>query len=103
MFDEYVNNSPYLGIVGDTKMIPMYYYRLKWPATWEPMGLPTDNHFADIDNNTYTLELSIGRILGWDVQDTSALIARTLFYNAIIDKIPSTGDAAWKNSCCCNS
>jgi len=39
------------------------------------------------------MENIVGRVTGWDAQDCSALIARTIFYDRIIDEM---GD--WKNN-----
>jgi hypothetical protein len=39
------------------------------------------------------MENPVGRITGWDVQDGSALIVRTIFYQQVIDKLGN-----WKNT-----
>ncbi|MEA2054579.1 MAG: C25 family cysteine peptidase, partial [Candidatus Thermoplasmatota archaeon] len=51
----------------------------------------------DTENDTYSYypfqENAVGRVTGWDAEDCSALIARTIFYNAIIQKL-----GEWKNT-----
>jgi len=105
--------SPMLvAVTGDTNMVPWYYYPTSVQADQENegYGVPSDNAYADIDldmanapfdldGNDPTMELGIGRLLGWDVQDESALIARTVFYKDIIDTF-STGikGQTWKES-----
>lgn len=93
VYDSYLTDSPYLGIIADTNMIPMYYGSSVTPndnQSWETLGQPGDNRLADIDGDgtdlNCTLELAVGRIMGWDAQDVSALIARTIFYKEIVDK-----------------
>ncbi|HHH79452.1 MAG TPA: hypothetical protein ENL13_00950, partial [Thermoplasmatales archaeon] len=70
-------------------------------------GTPSDVIYGNIDpipgdwsttaNDTYSyypfIENAIGRITGWDAQDASALVVRTIFYDSIIDKL---GD--WKDN-----
>jgi hypothetical protein len=70
-------------------------------------GTPSDFIYGNIDplhrdwsntaNDTYSYypyqENVVGRITGWDVQDASALIDRTIFYDKIIAKL---GD--WKDN-----
>lgn len=76
MLTEYLNGSAWLSILADTNMIPMYYYQPSQPGIFEK-GLPSDNPYS-LDFN-----LSVGRTISYDLQDTSLLIARTLFYNEI--------------------
>ena len=73
MFDSYVNGSAWLAILADTTMIPMYFYG---PSQWglPEKGLPSDNPYS------LNWNLSVGRIIGWDIQDVSLLVCRTLFY-----------------------
>jgi len=111
----------YLGIIADTNMIPQYYY----PSTGqgdatEGFGIPSDIIYQDIDVDRedvpYALldgaepsfEIPAGRISGWDVQDSSALLARTFFYHDIISvyqgplntQAPGYGNMAefWRDS-----
>jgi len=88
-----------IGIVADTNMIPQYYYepdpqQIHYGSR-EGYGMPSDNYYSDIDasfedcfsdigGNPVSMELGIGRILGWDSQDVSALLARTFFYEDIL-------------------
>ena len=76
IYDNYLNGSAWLAILADSNMIPMYYYG---PSQ---QGLPEKGLASD---NPYSLDwnLSVGRIIGWDVQDVSLLICRTLFYQDI--------------------
>ena len=76
MIDSYLNGSAWLAILGGTNMIPMYYYSPSQQGIPEK-GLPSDNPYS-LDWN-----LSVGRIIGWNLQDVSLLISRTLFYKDI--------------------
>jgi len=108
-----------LGIIADTNMVPQYYYISKGQGdATEGFGIPGDNIYADIDSHEKdapyevdasnpSMELAVGRVDGWDVQDVSALLGRTFFYNQIIDKFIghrveySSGkiiDLSWKDS-----
>jgi len=106
----YTDNPVYIAIAADPTMIPMYFYYNPDGLADNPsaymMGFstPSDFIYADIDvnhsdpeNDTYTywpfMENIVGRVTGWDAQDCSALIARTIFYDRIIDEM---GD--WKNN-----
>ena len=73
MLDLYLAGPAWLGILGDTTMIPMYYDG-PTQADLDEQGLPTDNLYSLGDN------LSTGRVIGWNATDASTLIARTLFY-----------------------
>ncbi|PKK81554.1 MAG: hypothetical protein CVT47_01835 [Thermoplasmata archaeon HGW-Thermoplasmata-2] len=96
-----------VAIVADPNMIPMYYFGSASPA--EGMGQPTDVIYEDIDVDPdgcpagmidNRVEIPLGRVTGWDVQDVSALIARSVFYSQIIDKVqaPLSGASAWKST-----
>lgn len=83
-----------LGIIGDTNMIPQYYYLStgQGDAT-EGFGIPSDLFYQDIAVNQTdnalrecNLQIAAGRVDGWNSQEVSALLARTFFYNDIIDK-----------------
>ncbi len=76
LLKSYLNGPAWLAILGGTNMIPMYYYGPSQQGLPEK-GLPSDNPYS-LDWN-----LSVGRIIGWDLQDVSLLIARTLFYQDI--------------------
>lgn len=57
----------------------------EWPMTAK------DVYYEENENFPYQ-ENIVGRITGWDIQDVSAVVARTIFYENIINKL---GD--WKN------
>jgi hypothetical protein len=63
----------------------MYYYG---PSQEDipDRGLPSDNPY------TLNQSLSVGRLIGWDVQDSSVLIARTFFYEALCGEPGSSDD-----------
>ena len=108
---EYYAEKPiHIGILGDTTMIPMFYYSNDEQSVIKGFGLPSDFIYGDIDpkygdpeNDTFTgypfMENAVGRIISWDVKDCSALIARTLFYDAIIEKLGSWKDNATVQTC----
>ena len=72
----YLNGPAWLAILADTNMIPMYYFG---PSQEDipDRGLPSDNPYSLNEN------LSVGRLIGWDIQDVSVLIARTFFYKTL--------------------
>jgi hypothetical protein len=88
MLDSYLNGPAWLAILGGTNMIPMYYYSPSQPGIPEK-GLPSDNPYS-LDWN-----LSVGRVLGWDIQDVSLLLSRTLFYREICGEPEKKRD--WHN------
>ena len=102
----------HLGIISDTNMIPWFYYHTSGQDAYGPQegfGIPGDNFYADIDASRSdapyeidgedpSMELAVGRIVGWDVQDVSALIGRTFFYDDIIDTFEGINGDSWKNS-----
>jgi len=115
MAEKYYTNPVSLAIVADANMIPHYYF--PGGADYEGYGEPSDAFYTDInvdyndttkdlapgkiEANSVDAELPSGRIVGWDVMDTSALMARTIFYYDILDKFmvhQRDGDTAWKNN-----
>jgi len=72
----YLAGPAWLAILADTTMIPMYYYAPS-DADIPDRGSPSDNPYSL--NET----LSVGRVIGWDAEDVSVLIARTFFYETI--------------------
>jgi hypothetical protein len=104
----------HVGIIADTNMVPQYYYHSGQGDATEGFGMPSDLYYQDIDveqvDNVLReckLELATGRIDGWNSQDVSALIARTLFYYDIIDSMkgpmngvtePNGVGDSWKDS-----
>ena len=104
LWEYYKNNPIYIAIMADATMIPMFYYKNPDSDYLLGWGVPSDFIYGDIDvnlndteNDTYTyypkMENAVGRVTGYDAEDCSALIARTIFYNEIIEKL---GD--WKNN-----
>jgi hypothetical protein len=110
----------YVAIVGDATMLPQYYYRsphndpFNKRDTMYGTGCPSDFIYGNIDPETYFMqpyigkddvendkyskypevENIVGRITGWDIQDVSALIARTIFYDNVIDQLGEWKDNA---------
>jgi len=109
--ETYKQNPVYITLVGDTTMVPQYYYYDTEDAITLYYGwdCPSDFIYGNIDavprddtvsifaNDSFSyyphMENIVGRITGWDVQDASALIARTIFYDNNIE-----GLNEWKNS-----
>jgi len=100
----------FLGIIADATMVPWYYYPTTGQIEGEAQGFgtPSDNGYSDIDldlenapldldGDPPDYELAVGRMTGWDIQDTSALLARTFFYYDILDTFQGHG-SAWKDS-----
>jgi hypothetical protein len=81
----YLNGPAWLAILADTTMIPMYYFG---PSQKDipDRGLPSDNPYSLNEN------LSVGRLIGWDVEDITVLIARTFFYETICGQPENPGD-----------
>ncbi|HHH77653.1 MAG TPA: hypothetical protein ENL18_00360 [Thermoplasmatales archaeon] len=75
---KYAGNSvKWVAVVGDTNMMPMYYYNGSMEDDYVGFGIPSDN--------PYLLNYSVaaGRILATDDVDTSLLMGRSLFYDEI--------------------
>jgi len=114
--DYYAENPAYVAIAADPTMIPMYFYfnpdgKPEDPAYMTGFALPSDFIYGDIDvdktdpeNNTFSYwpfqENIVGRVTGRDVQDCSALIARTIFYYNIIDEMGEWKDKALVQTGC---
>ncbi|UCD14313.1 MAG: hypothetical protein JSW60_02560 [Thermoplasmatales archaeon] len=88
MLDDYLNGQAWLAILAGTNMVPMYYYSPSQQDLHEK-GLPSDNPYS------LNWSLSVGRIVGYNIQDVSLLIARTLFYQEICDQ--PTKEKDWHN------
>lgn len=97
----YKENPVYISLVGGATVLPQISYD---NIAYKPTS--SDVIYANIDpihewnntaNDTYSyypyLENIVGRIIGYDIQDASALIARTLFYNDILEEKKD-----WKNN-----
>ncbi len=107
--NHYKDNPIYIAITADPTMVPMYFYKNPDGKPEDPVhimgfAVPSDFIYTDIDpdpsdpeNNTFSywpfMENIVGRVTGQNVQDCSALIARTVFYDEIIDDL---GD--WKDN-----
>ncbi|HEC76301.1 MAG TPA: hypothetical protein ENI33_03440 [Thermoplasmatales archaeon] len=98
LWRNYRDNPINIAIMADPTMVPMYYYYNPDSDFIGGIQLPSDFIYGDIDpkpddveNNTYTYypfqENAVGRITGYDAEDCSALIARTVFYNEIIQQL----------------
>ncbi|PKK81075.1 MAG: hypothetical protein CVT47_04310, partial [Thermoplasmata archaeon HGW-Thermoplasmata-2] len=99
--NEDLTKAPYLAILADTNMVPMYYYTGGvgagpgeggqgqpgdvFYATVNPSldGYEDDPNIAMMDtgDTPMTSEVAVGRLTGYDAQDVSALIARSNFYD----------------------
>lgn len=89
LLTSYLEGPAWLALLGDTNMIPMYYYQPSQKGIHEA-GLPSDNPY--MLNNS----LSVGRILGYNVSDVSLLLARTFFYEDLCKQ--SNQEESWGNS-----
>ena len=85
LLDGYVNGSGWLALLGDTNMIPMYYYPSNQTHIAE-RGLPSDNPYS------LNHQLSPGRIMSYTASDASLLIARTLFYEELCGPVQDQDD-----------
>ena len=74
--ERYIEDAKWVAVVGDTNMIPMYYYG-GGGDEYVGFGIPSDN--------PYFLNFSVaaGRIIAIDDVDASLLISRSLFYDKI--------------------
>lgn len=112
-YSEMAQEPLLLGIIADTNMIPMFHYEAEPQqehyGSREGYGIASDNIYTDIDaspteffneidGSIISLELGAGRLVGWDSQDVSALMAKTFFYNDIIKKYPGHSDEAFENT-----
>jgi len=81
----YLSGPAWLALLADPTMIPMYYYG---PSQEDipDRGLPSDNPY------TLNQSLSVGRLISWDVQDVSVLIARTFFYETLCGEPQGSDD-----------
>lgn len=119
--DYYEDDPVYICLVGGSVVLPQIIYDSYLTPAGDNylslkygVGIPTDIIYGNIDPipNTWdmitpdvyyegdnefiaTQENIVGRITGWDVQDASALIARTVFYENIIGE---SEFADWKKS-----
>lgn len=106
---KYYDKYPmHIALVGDARMIPQYYYYDTPDAITTQYGWdvasdfiygnvdpiprddyvsihPKDKFLSNYDEKYPHQENIVGRLTGWDAQDVSALIARTVFYENIIE------------------
>ncbi|MBN1390964.1 MAG: hypothetical protein JXA22_10025, partial [Candidatus Thermoplasmatota archaeon] len=110
-FGPLLDTDPYyVGIVGDTNNIPMFYYPNAGQGDLPQEGyyIAGDVFYSSMDVDTETppndiggslsAELAVGRLDGWDAQDISALICRTLFYDSIIGSFEGLREGTWADS-----
>ncbi len=113
----YDENPIHIALVGDARMIPYYYYydtedanslQFGWdvasdfiygnidpvPRDDKISIYPKDQFLSDFDEKYPHQENFVGRITGWDAQDASALIVRTIFYDKIINNMDDWKDTA---------
>jgi len=106
----------YIAIAADPTMVPMYFYynpdgQPDTAAHIMGFALPSDFIYGDIDpkpgdveNNTYSYwpfqENIVGRVTGRDVQDMSALLARTFFYDDLLEEYSEWKDNALVQTGC---
>jgi hypothetical protein len=108
----YQNNPVYIALVGGATVLPTYFYQnhvepfgdidgdgVDDTVYWVGGGTPSDVLYGNIDpvtydwsnmaNDVYTeypfMENIVARVTGWDAQDVSALIVRSLFYDSILE------------------
>jgi hypothetical protein len=111
----YKDDPVYIALVGGATVLPQLIYDNPIDPVSPPEdvpyyfggGVPSDVIYGNIDPNpgdwssqapdmysTYPFQENIvGRITGWDAQDASALVARTIFYDDIIDDL-----GGWKDN-----
>ncbi len=104
-YDKYLT-TPYLALLGDPYVIPFYYI----PELQQGMiseyvrWIATDDYYGDLDEEIEIVELAVGRVLTLSVEDTAALISRTLCYdrympNWVADSPLNTiTNAEWKST-----
>lgn len=105
----YEENPVYITLIGDPVVLPQYMHPHYLNTLDEDMsyyfgiGTPSDVIYGNIDpdpsqygktvqaTDLFTYypyqENVVGRIVGWDVQDTSAQILRNIFYYNILDNL----------------
>jgi hypothetical protein len=101
--DHYAENPMYIALVGGVTVLPQFVYD---SAVLKKQGTASDVIYGNIDpiegwencqDDVYTRypyqENIVGRITGWDAQDVSALVARTVFYDKLLQNLET-----WKNT-----
>jgi len=111
-FDDYLDDSPYLAIMGSAYSIPFYYTYLvpkgimaaPYQDINDPALVPSDDIYSDIDGDFATHELAIARPIGINLEDASGIIARAMFYEEYMAQwvaespVSQLLDAEWKDS-----
>jgi hypothetical protein len=85
LLEDYFTGPAWLAILADTTMIPMYYYGPSQSGLVE-QGFPSDNPYS------LQWNLSVGRLIGWNIYDVSLIICQTLFYEQICGKPEDSHD-----------
>jgi len=71
-------HAKWIAIVGDTNMMPMFYFSSPNNDSSVGFGIPTDTPYS------VNYSLAVGRIVAFDDIDASLLIARSIFYDELI-------------------
>ena len=108
--DHYDQNPVYIALIGGATVLPQISYD---NVAYKPTN--SDVIYGNIDpkhewintaNDTYTpypyQENIVGRIIAWDTQDASALIARTIFYDEVLKNYQEWKDRSSVLVGCCN-
>lgn len=74
--------TEYICMVGDSYSLPFIYMPLK---QLDDTICPTDNVYADLDGDPYTIEIAIGRIIGKTLADVSFYMDRVFNYNSYLE------------------
>jgi len=112
-YHQRLENDPFhVALVGDTNMVPQYYYPSRGQTTAEAQqgyGVAGDLFYSSVDadpesppddlgGREASADLSVGRVDGWDAQDISALICRSLFYVSVREGYEGIKTQDWKDS-----
>ena len=73
----HASGAKYVAIVGDSNMIPMYYYNGSYGDVSVGYGIPSDNPYY------LNFTIAAGRVLASSNEETSLLINREIFYSRI--------------------
>lgn len=112
-YNSRLGSDPFhVAFVGDTNMVPQYYYPSRGQTMAEAQqgyGVAGDLFYSSIDADpgsppddlggaAASADLSVGRVDGWDAQDISALVCRSVFYEDIVDSFTGLQGQDWKDS-----
>ncbi len=112
LLQDYLDDSPYLAIMGSAYTIPFHYSYLTPQGIMaapeqninDPALVPSDDIYADVDGDLPSSELAIARPIGFNLEDASALMARSLFYEEYMAQwvaespVSQLLDASWQDS-----